>query len=225
MQMKIYTMHKKKHYFRKENRSGPRSSWPWPPLQRSGPTISGPDTRTSLCGPVRTQVREGQDRTADSLSAPPSISASSIAISLGAGVTPVSRSPFVSFVDLPVNLPLPLLFQARSSSTSFSLSSQSTSTLLNATRPSIRLLRLTNCDRWCWNLTSCGKNHDGPMNVDKNSARHYEPPTLLTCHVFIILDLKPSRVPPLISSSPLRYPSALLSPWLSPVFSLDKYRR
>src|SRR5271168_1529250 len=67
MQMKIYTMHKKKHYFRKENRSGPRSSWPWPPLQRSGPTISGPDTRTSLCGPVRTQVREGQDRTADSL--------------------------------------------------------------------------------------------------------------------------------------------------------------
>ena len=65
--------------FCKENGSGPGSDpvrpkgpvlktpGPGPPLQRSGPTISGPDTRTSLRGPVRTQVREGQDRTPDSL--------------------------------------------------------------------------------------------------------------------------------------------------------------
>src|SRR5271168_4206082 len=44
-----------------------QAAGPGPYLHGAGPTISGPDPRTSLWGPVRSEVRKGQDRTADSL--------------------------------------------------------------------------------------------------------------------------------------------------------------
>lgn len=48
-----------------------QAAGPGPYLHGAGPTISGPDPRTSLWGPVRSEVRKGQDRTADSLSTTP----------------------------------------------------------------------------------------------------------------------------------------------------------
>src|SRR5271168_4055508 len=48
-----------------------QAAGPGPYLHGAGPTISGPDPRTSLWGPVRSEVRKGQDRTADSLLASP----------------------------------------------------------------------------------------------------------------------------------------------------------
>src|ERR1700678_570959 len=44
-----------------------QAAGPGPYLHGAGPTISGPDPWTSLWGPVRSEVRKGQDRTADSL--------------------------------------------------------------------------------------------------------------------------------------------------------------
>src|SRR5271168_3489955 len=44
-----------------------QAAGPGPYLHGAGPTISGPDPRTSLWGPVRSEVRKGQDQTADSL--------------------------------------------------------------------------------------------------------------------------------------------------------------
>src|SRR5271155_2235303 len=51
MQMKIYTMHKKKHYFRKENRSGPgpdldRPQGPGQEVAGPGPLYRGPGQRS-----------------------------------------------------------------------------------------------------------------------------------------------------------------------------------
>ena len=51
---------------------GPVHSSPGPGPTKSGPVhpLTGPDTRTYGVGPVRTQVREGQDRTPDNLCVP-----------------------------------------------------------------------------------------------------------------------------------------------------------
>jgi hypothetical protein len=48
-------------------RFGPLATWTWTYKFGSGSPSPGPDTRTYGFGPVRTQVREGQDRTPDSL--------------------------------------------------------------------------------------------------------------------------------------------------------------
>ena len=51
------------------NPRGPVHSPPGPGPTKMGPVhpLTGPDTRTYGVGPVRSRVREGQDRTPDSL--------------------------------------------------------------------------------------------------------------------------------------------------------------
>ena len=48
-------------------RFGPLTTWTWTYKLGFGSPLTGPNTRTYRFGPVRTQVREGQDQTADSL--------------------------------------------------------------------------------------------------------------------------------------------------------------